>query len=88
MTNCPFTGGKDPALGLKYNSYSEFFPYQQLELSKPMHACFGGQEDQKTAANTKDSRAVNLDHCNSIPYLLNLFTEIYEKKSSPSTGGN
>lgn len=42
ITNCPFTGGKDPVLGLGYNSYSEFFPYQQLELSKPMHACFGG----------------------------------------------
>lgn len=76
MTNCPFTGGKDPALGLTYNWYSEFFPCQQLEVSKPTHAGFGGQ-DQKTAVNTKDTPAVNFDCCNSIPHLLNLFTQPY-----------
>ena len=42
-----------------------------------MYACFGGQEDQKTVVNTKDTPAVNLDRRNSIPHLLNLFTEHY-----------
>lgn len=84
MMNSPFTGVKDPALNLSYNAQSESFPHhQQLELSKPVHACFevggkgGTTEDQKTAVNTKDSPAVNAEHCNSILHLLNLFPEPY-----------
>lgn len=82
MTKRPFTDGKDPALGLNLNSYSESFsPISKSlnahQLSKPTHACLAGHEDQKTAVNTKDTPAVDLDRCNSIPHLLNLFTEPY-----------
>lgn len=42
-----------------------------------MHTWFGGQDDQETDVKPEDPTAVSLDPCNSVPHLLNLFTEPY-----------